>query len=230
MSGSQKKTSQSTDQVLLLSKKRTRKRCSLASWVICSPSFSTSKGGTGMGTPRWNTPSLGIFGSIICRWTMIRAELLLILINSLLNIVQDFGPLRCLCWLASHQGGIWRIASTLGPHQVQSFKRGIVIRSHPASWPGSTTHHWRSQTQEQEHSRHCATFFSSETDFFKKPEHSNDTLFLQQSNWSCCERSSQSLKTSATSPQQLKCLHRYLKPMRVFFPHLSRFLGCTNTN
>lgn len=55
-----------TDHVLLLSKKRTRNRCSLASWVICSPSFSTSKGGTGIGTPLWNTPSRGIFGSIIC--------------------------------------------------------------------------------------------------------------------------------------------------------------------
>ncbi len=55
-----------TNQVLLLSKKSTRKRCSLASCVICSPSFSTSPGGTGIGTPRWNTPSRGILGSMIC--------------------------------------------------------------------------------------------------------------------------------------------------------------------
>lgn len=54
-----------THQVLLLSKKRTRKSFSPASVCLCSPSFRTSMGGTGMGTPLCSKPSRGILGSII---------------------------------------------------------------------------------------------------------------------------------------------------------------------
>lgn len=56
-----------TYQVLLLSKKRTRKSLSPASACFCSPSFSTSSGGTGMGTPLCRRPSRGILGSMIWR-------------------------------------------------------------------------------------------------------------------------------------------------------------------
>lgn len=54
-----------THQVRLLSKKRTRKSFSPASACFCSPSFSTSSGGTGMGTPLCRRPSRGILGSMI---------------------------------------------------------------------------------------------------------------------------------------------------------------------
>lgn len=56
-----------THQVRLLSKKRTRKSFSPASACFCSPSFSTSSGGTGMGTPLCRRPSRGILGSMIWR-------------------------------------------------------------------------------------------------------------------------------------------------------------------
>lgn len=60
-------TAAPTNQVRLLSKKRTRKSFSPASACFCSPSFSTSSGGTGMGTPLCRRPSRGILGSMIWR-------------------------------------------------------------------------------------------------------------------------------------------------------------------
>lgn len=44
--------------------------------------------------------------------------------------------------ICSHQSRIGGVASALGPHQVQRFQGRIVIRGHPASWPGPATHHW----------------------------------------------------------------------------------------
>lgn len=45
--------------------------------------------------------------------------------------------------LMSHQSRIGGVASALCPHQVQGFQGWIVIRCHPASWPGPATHHWQ---------------------------------------------------------------------------------------
>lgn len=46
----------------------------------------------------------------------------------------------------SHQSWIRGVASALGPHQVQGLQGRIVIGGHPASRPGSATHHWNRKT------------------------------------------------------------------------------------
>lgn len=56
-----------THQLLLLSKKRTRKSRSPALVCMCSPTLSTSSGGAGIVTPLWWPGTRGIFGSMICR-------------------------------------------------------------------------------------------------------------------------------------------------------------------
>ena len=53
-------------QLLLLSKKSTRKSFSSALVCMCSPIFSTSSGGAGMVTPLWWPGTRGILGSMIC--------------------------------------------------------------------------------------------------------------------------------------------------------------------
>ena len=56
-----------THQLLLLSKNRTRNSFSSDLVCMCSPIFSTSRGGAGMVTPLWWPGTRGILGSIICQ-------------------------------------------------------------------------------------------------------------------------------------------------------------------
>lgn len=55
-----------TYQLLLLSKNSTKNSFSSDLVCICSPIFSTSRGGTGIVTPLWWPATRGILGSIIC--------------------------------------------------------------------------------------------------------------------------------------------------------------------
>lgn len=62
-------------QVLLVSKKSTKKSFSPSSVSLHSPSLSTSTGGTGMGMPLWRSPSWGMSGSTICNNTGCQLQL-----------------------------------------------------------------------------------------------------------------------------------------------------------
>ncbi|TNN48256.1 hypothetical protein EYF80_041526 [Liparis tanakae] len=119
----ERKDDRSADHVLLLSKNRTRNRCSRASWVICSPSFSTSSGGTGIGTPRWNTPSLGILGSMIWKRRS----------HTFRHRLAEAARSVPLCGVVSHQSRVGGVASALGPHQVQSYERRTGVKTAPGS-------------------------------------------------------------------------------------------------
>lgn len=104
-------------QVLLVSKKSTRKSFCPASVRLHSPSLSTSTGGTGMGMPLWRSPSWGISGSTICHgegdlWTM-----------ALSAFRRKWGSASIL----SHHGRVWWIASAFGPHQIERRQLRLAV-------------------------------------------------------------------------------------------------------
>lgn len=61
----------------------------------------------------------------------------------------------------SHQSWVWGVASALGPHQVQGFQGRIVIRGHPASRPGPSTHHWNRNRVNNVQTKHFLKIFNA---------------------------------------------------------------------